>query len=380
MYFSPKFANVSAASSGAMMTHLTSARITQEHPGHDYHLFVSSVKHQHIAFELRADFDEMIDVRTPLEYEEDHIPGAINAPVLSNQERVIIGTMFKQASAHEATRLGAAMVARNIAHHLDTLFMDKPENWKPLIYCWRGGKRSASMTSWFNLIGWKARQLEGGYKSYRRWVLQNLETQPPAFNYFVLIGHTGTGKTRLLHALAAQGAQVLDLEALARHRGSILGAVPRYRQPSQKAFDSALLEVLAGFDTGKPVFIEAESKRIGQITLPMSLVSGMHDSACIRIVASLEERLAFLLEDYGPLFDDHEQFKQQLTLLSSLHGRSVIQRWHEMIDRDAREALFRELIELHAARCFDFRPSAEDAQSQAGALLKLLDASSAGLV
>lgn len=347
------------------------------------------MKNQHIAFELRADFDEIIDVRTPLEYAEDHIPGAINAPVLSNEERVIIGTMFKQASAHEATRQGAAMVARNIARHLDTLFGDKPANWKPLIYCWRGGKRSASMTTWFNLIGWKARQLEGGYKSYRRWVLQNLETQPPAFNYFVLTGHTGTGKTRLLHALARQGAQVLDLEALAQHRGSILGAVPHRSQPSQKGFDSALLEVLARFDTDRPVFVEAESKRIGQITLPLSLVTRMHDSECIRVTARLDERVAFLLQDYRNLFDDREQFKQKLTLLTSLHGKDVIRRWHEMIELDAREALFRELIELHydpayarssgghfkrlnAARGFEFRPSDDDAQGQAGALLDIL--------
>lgn len=347
------------------------------------------MKNQHIAFALRDGFDEIIDVRTPLEYAEDHIPGAINAPVLSNEERVIIGTMFKQATAHEATRLGAAMVARNIAHHLDTLFSDKPVNWKPLIYCWRGGKRSASMTSWFNLIGWKARQLEGGYKSYRRWVLENLDTQPLAFRYVVLTGPTGTGKTRLLQALAAQGAQVLDLEALARHRGSILGAVPLHRQPSQKAFDSALLEVLAGFDTGKPVFIEAESKRIGQITLPVSLVTRMHNAECIRVTASLEERLAFLLQDYRNLFDDREQFKQQLALLTSLHGKVVIQRWQEMIEADAREALFRELLELHydpayarssgghfkllqAARHFDFRPSAEDARGQADVLLGML--------
>jgi tRNA 2-selenouridine synthase len=350
------------------------------------------VKHQHIAFALRDGFDEIIDVRTPLEFAEDHIPGAINAPVLSNEERVIIGTMFKQATAHEATRLGAAMVARNIAHHLDTLFSDKPAHWKPLIYCWRGGKRSASMTTWFNLIGWKARQLEGGYKSYRRWALDNLETQPPAFSYFVLTGPTGTGKTRLLQALAAQGAQILDLEALARHRGSILGAVPLHPQPSQKAFDSALLEVLTTFDTGKPVFVEAESKRIGRITLPLSLLTRMHGSQCIRITAGLDERLAFLLQDYRNLFDDREQFKQRLALLTCLHSKAVIQRWHEMIDSDAREPLFRELIELHydpsyarssgghfallgAALCFEFRPGAADMRSQADALLRLLNVS-----
>jgi len=344
------------------------------------------VKNQHIAFALRDGFDEIIDVRTPLEYAEDHIPGALNAPVLSNEERVIVGTMFKQASAHEATRVGAAMVARNIAQHLETRFADRPANWKPLIYCWRGGKRSASMTSWFNLIGWKARQLEGGYKSYRRWVLQNLESQPGSFNYIVLAGHTGTGKTRLLKALAMQGAQVLDLEALAQHRGSLLGAMPNCAQPSQKSFDSALLEALSQFDTSRPVFIEAESKRIGQITLPPSLVARMHDSDCVRISADLDDRVAFLLEDYRSLFDEPEQLKEKLGVLTSLLGRELMRHWYELIDQDARGDLFRELIVRHydpayarsssdhfkrlsSARSFAFRPGASDAPAQAAALL-----------
>lgn len=347
------------------------------------------MKNQQIAFALRDGFDEIIDVRTPLEYAEDHIPGAINAPVLSNEQRVIIGTMFRQNLAHEATRLGAAMVARNLAQHLDTLFADRPANWKPLIYCWRGGKRSASMTTWFNLIGWRARQLEGGYKSYRRWVLQSLENQPAAYRYIVLTGHTGTGKTRLLKALAAQGAQVLDLEALAQHRGSLLGAVAQ-PQPSQKGFDSALLEALMGFDSARPVFIEAESKRIGKITLPPALVSSMHDSECVRISADLDERVGFLLEDYQSLFADPAQLKQKLDLLTSLHGREVIRHWHQLIDDDARAALFRELIERHydpayarssgshfkrlpSALGFAFRPGAADPHSQADALLRLLD-------
>jgi tRNA 2-selenouridine synthase len=344
------------------------------------------VKNQHIAFAQRDDFDEIIDVRTPLEYALDHIPGAINAPVLSNEQRVIIGTMFREGRAHEATRLGAAMVARNIADHLDTVFADRPIHWKPMIYCWRGGKRSASMTSMFNLIGWRARQLEGGYKSYRRWVLQTLETRPAEFRYIVLTGHTGTGKTRLLAALARQGAQVLDLEALACHRGSLLGAMPDAVQPSQKTFDSALSAALAGYQVEQPVFIEAESKRIGRITLPIALVECMHQAECVRVTASLDDRVDFLLEDYRALFDEPEQFKQKLAVLTSLHGKEVIHRWHELIDRDARLELSRELIERHydpayarsskshftridAALPFHFRPNSEDASVQAEALL-----------
>lgn len=229
--------------------------------------------------EQLADFDEIVDVRTPLEYAEDHIPGALNAPVLSNEERVIIGTMYNQVSPFEATRLGAAMVARNIAQHLETTFAERPRNWRPLVYCWRGGKRSASMTIMLNMIGWRARQLEGGYKSYRRSIVAALGDAPARFDFIVLNGLTGSGKTRLLHALAQNGAQTLDLEALAAHRGSLLGAVPGVPQPAQKAFDTALIAALRGFDPARPVFVEAESKRIGLITLPDALLARMHAAA-----------------------------------------------------------------------------------------------------
>ena len=336
------------------------------------------------------DFDEIVDVRTPLEFAEDHIPGAINAPVLSNEERVIVGTMYKQVSPFEATRVGAAMVARNIAQHLDTTFADRPKNWRPLIYCWRGGKRSGSMTTWFNLIGWQARQLEGGYKSYRRATLDRLDTLPVRFRYVALVGHTGSGKTRLLQALREAGAQVLDLEALAAHRGSLLGALPGEAQPSQKGFDSALVGVLRGFDASRPVFVEAESRRIGSITLPESLLTTFHQGACVEVEASHDDRIAFLLQDYGHLFDEPAFFKQQLSKLIGLHSRERVTRWHRLIDEDARAELFSELIDLHYDPAYArssgahfselakathvlFRPNDEDSVEQARALLAQLN-------
>ena len=333
-----------------------------------------------------AHFDEIIDVRTPLEYAEDHIPGSINAPVLSNEERVIVGTMYKQVSPFDATRVGAAMVARNIAWHLDHTFADRPRNWRPLIYCWRGGKRSASMTTWFNLIGWQARQLDGGYKAYRHSVLQTLATLPARFDYIALVGHTGSGKTRLLQALRQAGAQVLDLEELARHRGSLLGAWPGQPQPAQKAFDTALVGVLSGFDVSRPVFVESESRRIGDITLPLTLLERFHQGACVEVTASREDRIAFLLQDYAHLFDDPAWFQQQLNRLIGLHSKEQVRHWHQLIDADARAELFGELIERHydpayqrssrqhfrglvGAQQFTFRPNAEDSVSQAKALL-----------
>lgn len=299
-----------------------------------------------VPIDALASFDEIVDVRTPLEFAEDHIPGAINAPVLSNEERVIVGTLYKR-SPFEATRIGAAMVARNIAHHLDTCFADRPRNWRLLIYCWRGGKRSGSMTAWFNMIGWQARQLDGGYKAYRHHVLDQLEHLAPQLTYIALTGHTGTGKTRLLQALAAAGAQVLDLEALALHRGSLLGALPDSPQPTQKAFDTALATALSAMQLDRPVFIEAESRRIGKITLPTSLLDAFRAGRCVRVSAPLPMRVKFLLEDYAHLFDTPQRFKDQLARLIGLQSRQTVERWNTLIDANERAQLFTELVEAH---------------------------------
>lgn len=343
-----------------------------------------------VPIDTLASFDEIVDVRTPLEFAEDHIPGAVNAPVLNNEERVIVGTLYKQ-SPFEATRLGAAMVARNIAHHLEATFADRPRNWRPLVYCWRGGKRSGSMTTWFNLIGWQARQLDGGYKAYRQRVLEDLERWPARFRYVALTGHTGTGKTRLLHALAEAGAQVLDLEGLARHRGSLLGALPGEPQPTQKAFDSALATAFSALSPARPVFIEAESRRIGQITLPSALLDAFHAGRCVRVGTPLPIRVKFLLEDYGHLFDTPQYFKDQLARLVGLHSRQTVEHWHELVGANERERLFTELVERHYdpayarsslrsfgnidhALAFSFDPCSSERVEQARELIARIDA------
>lgn len=337
----------------------------------------------------RADaFDEIVDVRTPLEFEEDHIPGAINAPVLSNEERVVVGTMYAQVSPFEATRVGAAMVARNIAVHLDTTFADRPRNWRPLVYCWRGGKRSESMTVWMNMIGWRARQLEGGYKAYRRDVVALLDTLPPTLDLIVLAGHTGSGKTRLLHALAEAGAQTLDLEALAVHRGSLLGAMPDAGQPSQKSFDTAFIGALRNFDPARPVFVEAESRRIGRVTLPESLMTAMRGARCVEVSAARSERIDLLMQDYAHLFANPDAFRGQLHKLVPLHGRAVVEQWLTLLERGERRELFDALVTKHydpaysrssrrmlgglaQATPFTFHPTAQDLRAQAQALLAL---------
>lgn len=332
------------------------------------------------------DFDEIIDVRTPMEYADDHIPGACNAPVLSNEERVLIGTMYKQVSPFEASRAGAALVARNIARHLETTFADRPQRWRPLVYCWRGGKRSGSMTLMFNMIGWRARQLDGGYKQYRRATLDALQTLPRALRYVVLTGPTGSGKTRLLHALRQAGAQTLDLEELAAHRGSLLGALPDARQPTQKRFDTLLAARLREFDAHRPVYVEAESRKIGALELPAALLQAMHQGECIDVRCSRDDRTRFLQQDYARLFDNPDWLKAQLQRMVGLHSRDTIQGWIALVDEGRREDLARELIDRHydpayarssrshftgltQAMRVDFRPNDEDIAEQALALI-----------
>ncbi|WP_296653386.1 tRNA 2-selenouridine(34) synthase MnmH [Paraburkholderia sp.] len=335
-----------------------------------------------------GEFDEIIDVRTPLEYAEDHIPGAINAPVMSNEERVIVGTLYKQ-SPFEAARVGAAIAARNIAAHLDTLFAERPRGWRPLIYCWRGGKRSGSMTTMFNMIGWRARQLEGGYKAYRQSVVEALGALPANYRYVVLAGPTGSGKTRLLQALAEAGAQTLDLEALAAHRGSLLGALPERGQPSQKSFDTALIQALHALDTEQPVFVEAESRRIGTITVPVALIDTMRAAPCVVVDVARDERVALLLEEYGHLLADRGYFREQLLKLVPLHGHERIETWCRLLDADDRMTLTEALVaehydpaytrstrrnfaKLEAAPRFAFHPVRGDTVAQARTLLDQL--------
>ena len=347
-------------------------------------------RHGRCTLAERHQCDDIVDVRTPAEFADDHIPGAINAPVLSNDERAWIGTMYKQESAFQATRLGAALAARHIARHMETLFADRPRGWQPLIYCWRGGKRSGAMATWFNLVGWRARQLEGGYKAWRHHVLAGLERLPAALRCIVLTGPTGSGKTRLLQALGQVGAQVLDLEALARHRGSLLGRLPAWPQPSQRGFETALYSALSALDTRRPVFVEAESRRIGRLDLPTNLLQAMHASRCVRIQADLAQRIDFLLQDYAHLFVESERFKRQLGRLAHLHSRKTVARWQAMIDANERAQLFQELVQIHydpayrrssgkhyrqaaAAPVFAYDPTAADARAQACALLEKLD-------
>ena len=294
-----------------------------------------------------AEYDDIIDVRSPAEYAEDHIPGAISAPVLSNDERAEVGTLYTQVSPFEAKKRGAALIARNIATHLETLFRDKPKQWRPLVYCWRGGQRSGAMSHILDQVGWRTGKLEGGYKKYRRHVITELEQLPAHLEFQVICGATGSGKSRLLQVLQQQEAQVLDLEQLAQHRGSLLGNLPDAPQPAQKMFETRLWNTLRHFDAGKPVFVEAESRKIGRLALPDALLAKIRASSCIVIEAPLAARVGLLLEEYAHFLKDPALLAQQLAPLTALHGHRVIEEWNAMAQRGDWSALVEELLSRH---------------------------------
>jgi tRNA 2-selenouridine synthase len=292
-------------------------------------------------------FDEVIDVRSPAEFAEDHVPGAANHPVLDDAERAEVGTLYKQVSPFDSKKRGAALVSRNIARHLEQTFCARDRSWRPLVYCWRGGERSGAMVHMLRKIGWQAAQLEGGYKAYRREVLAQLERLPRELRYVILCGETGSAKSRLLEALGAAGAQVLDLERMAAHRGSVLGNLPGEPQPSQKLFETRLWDSLRKLVPGTPVFVEAESKKIGQLQVPDALLETMRAGDCVRIEAPVEARVKFLIAEYRHFLADPAGLKAQLDCLVGLHGREAIGAWQRLADRGEWERLVEDLLVGH---------------------------------
>jgi len=292
-------------------------------------------------------FSTIVDARSEAEYAEDHLPGAVNWPSLNDQERHEVGTIYKQVSPFEAKKRGAALVAANVARHIQREVIDKPKGWQPLVYCWRGGKRSGSLSLVLDQIGFRVSLVEGGYKAFRTAVLAELPALAQRLSYRVVCGPTGAGKTRLLHALAQAGAQVLDLEALACHRSSVLGLIPGQPQPSQKRFDTLVWEKLRGFDAARPVFVESESKKVGNVAVPEALIATMRASPCLRLELPEEERGALLLEDYDFFVQDPELFCRRLDALVELRGKSVVERWQEQVRSGQTPAVVRELLVRH---------------------------------
>ncbi|MGF1545805.1 MAG: tRNA 2-selenouridine(34) synthase MnmH [Thiotrichales bacterium] len=278
-------------------------------------------------------YSEIIDVRAPAEFAEDHIPGAINLWVLNDAERARVGTVYKQESAFAAKKIGAALVARNVAHWLDTHFAHQDRDYRPLVYCWRGGERSGSMATIVSRVGWETSVLQGGYKAYRQWVRTTLDARLPPLQLIVLTGLTGTAKTRLLQALAAAGEQILDLEGLARHRGSLLGLEPNGVQPAQKQFESLIADAIRNLDPQRVTWVESESARIGSVQCPPPLWENMKQALAVEIRAPIATRVTHLLEEYRHFIDAPAELKRKLGYLRQLQGNAKIETWYDTIDR-----------------------------------------------
>jgi tRNA 2-selenouridine synthase len=272
-------------------------------------------------------FSSILDARSPGEFDEDHLPEASCTPVLNDEERITVGTLYEQSSAFDAKKLGAALVAQNIASLLQEQFQEKPKDWSPLVYCWRGGNRSGALATILARVGWPTYILEGGYREYRRAVLSSFDILAGQFQYQVIAGPTGSGKSQILQNLAAAGQQVLDLEDLAKHKGSVLGNLVGQPQPSQKYFDTLIAEKLRSFDMTRPVFVESESKKVGSCQVPDQLINAMRNSACIVIEASTQTRVQLLLGEYEHFTTDETTLFKQLDCLKDLHGKKVIDDW-----------------------------------------------------
>ncbi len=306
-----------------------------------------------LSFANLGSYSTIIDARSPAEWALDRLPGALSYPVLSDEERIQVGTLFKQSSGFDAKKVGAALVARNIAHHLETAFRDKPKSWRPLVYCWRGGSRSGAFTHILRQIGWDAVQLEGGYKRWRTQVVSDLAQMPATLSFVAICGRTGSGKSRLLDALAARGAQVLDLEALAVHKGSVLGDLPDQPQPSQKMFDSTIWATLSGFDGTQPVFVEAESKKIGVLQLPDALIERMWQGECVELVTPKALRVLLLMDEYVHLINDPLLLSFKIDCLRALHSKERIDVWHRLVATQAWDELVANLLDSHYDPAYD---------------------------
>jgi tRNA 2-selenouridine synthase len=290
-------------------------------------------------------FDDIIDVRAPAEFAEDHLPGAISLPVLDDEERARVGTIYKQVSPFTARKLGAALVAKNAAKHLEGPLADRPGGWRPLVYCWRGGQRSGSFAMILSQIGWRVETLVGGYKTWRGLVVQAVNDTPVQSPVVVLDGNTGSAKTELLNLLPGFGVQVIDLEGLARHRGSLFGNVGP--QPSQKAFEGALALTLAKLDPTRPVVVEAESSKIGECRVPPMLWKAMVAAPRVTVSAPRAARAAYLAQAYADLTADAGRLVATVDLLKPLQPREVIEGWQALAAAGDFVALADSLMERH---------------------------------
>ncbi len=311
-----------------------------------------------------SEFTDIIDVRSPEEYELDHIPGSINLPVLNDQERQQVGTLYKE-NPFESRRLGAGIVSANVAKHLQSFLADKPLEYKPLLYCWKGGMRSRSFTLILKSIGWKTHLIRGGYRTFRQHVVTQIDEifTNPALNLQVLSGLTGVGKTRLLKAIEAEGGQIIDLEGLANHKGSLLGQSPTSDQPTQKKFETLLYHHASQLDLNKPIFIEAESNRIGNVHCPPALWKALNGACVINVDLPTKERIILLREDYPHFQDKPEVLTNLLDILVRLRGNEQVDQWKALVNAKDWNSFVESILIHHYDLCYR-RPGHEKSNYQ----------------
>ena len=291
-------------------------------------------------------FDSIIDVRSPAEFALDHINRAINLPVLSNEERALVGTTYKQDNRFKARKIGAALIAKNTAQHLESELFSKNRDWRPLIYCWRGGQRSSAFATILSEIGWRPTLLNGGYKSYRREVSEIMHKKPTRYNFVLISGHTGTAKTTIIQIMEKLSIQTVDLEALANHRGSVFGA-NLTKQPSQKLFESFLFYKLKSLDYRKPIILESESNKIGQVAIPSMIWNAMKNAPRIEITAPLDARAHYLTRTYKNLIENQDMLDHKIEFLANQHGHKKVQEWKNLAQAGKFSTLAAELMFNH---------------------------------
>ena len=304
-------------------------------------------KHKKIKRWNSKKYDTIIDVRSPFEFEIDHIVGAINCPILYDDERQKVGTIYKQISSFKAKIIGSSLSAKNIAFHIEKEFLEKKGSWKPLIYCWRGGQRSKAFSIVLSEVGWRTYQLSGGYKEYRNDIIKYLDNIGMKLKIILISGKTGSAKTKILHSIRDQGAQILDLEGLARHKGSLLGAIPNLKQPSQKFFESLLFYEINKLNLKKNIFIEAESSKVGNVHIPKSIWSNMILSKRIEVVADVNTRAKFLIDDYHYMCKNPILIKPMIKGLKSRLSNNLIDSWEKLIDEKKWFELTKSFLENH---------------------------------
>ena len=296
----------------------------------------------------QQEYNIIIDVRTPLEFKEDHIPNSINYPVLTNKQRHEIGIEYKENS-FLAKKVGASIISSNISKIINKIKFDKKQ--KILIYCWRGGLRSLSLYLVLKQIGYDVTLLDGGYKNYRRFVVKFFETSCEKYKFNQIMGVTGVGKTLFIKELS-KNYQVIDFEGLANHKGSILGNIPNKNQPSQKYFETLIYEKLNSFNSKKNIWVEAESIKVGKLSIPSKIWKNMPLGKNVKVISSLEERVRFILKDYKYFTNTPTLMNEALKVLKKIIPKEEFLMIEENLKKKEYFQFVKSLIEYHYDRAY----------------------------